>query len=49
MWMIIAAFMVFFMQAGFLMIEAGSVRAKNSLNVAQKNASQSAAFLARAA
>ena len=39
MWMIIAAFMVFFMQAGFLMIEAGSVRAKNSLNVAQKNVS----------
>jgi len=39
MWMIIAAFMVFFMQAGFLMIEAGSVRAKNSVNVAQKNVS----------
>lgn len=39
MWMIIAAFMVFFMQAGFLMIEAGSVRAKNSINVAQKNVS----------
>ena len=39
MWMIIAAFMVFMMQAGFLMIEAGSVRAKNSVNVAQKNVS----------
>jgi len=39
MWMIIAAFMVFFMQAGFLMIEAGSVRSKNSVNVAQKNVS----------
>ncbi len=39
MWMIIAAFMVFFMQAGFLMIEAGSVRAKNATNVAQKNVS----------
>jgi len=39
MWMIIAAFMVFFMQAGFLMIEAGSVRSKNSTNVAQKNVS----------
>lgn len=39
MWMIIAAFMVFLMQAGFLMIEAGSVRAKNSVNVAQKNVS----------
>ena len=39
MWMIIAAFMVFFMQVGFLMIEAGSVRSKNSVNVAQKNVS----------
>jgi ammonium transporter len=39
MWMIIAAFMVFLMQAGFLMIEAGAVRAKNSVNVAQKNVS----------
>ena len=39
MWMIIAAFMVFMMQAGFLMIEAGSVRTKNSVNVAQKNVS----------
>ena len=38
-WMIIAAFMVFLMQAGFLLIEAGSVRAKNSVNVAQKNVS----------
>ncbi len=37
MWMIIAAFMVFMMQAGFLLIETGSVRAKNSVNVAQKN------------
>ncbi len=39
MWMIIAAFMVFLMQAGFLLIEAGSVRSKNSVNVAQKNIS----------
>ena len=39
LWMIIAAFMVFLMQAGFLMIEAGSVRSKNSVNVAQKNVS----------
>ncbi len=37
MWMIIAAFMVFMMQAGFLLIEVGSVREKNSVNVAQKN------------
>ena len=39
MWMIIAAVFVFLMQAGFLMIEAGSVRSKNSINVAQKNVS----------
>lgn len=38
-WLIIAAFLVFLMQAGFLLIEAGSVRAKNSINVAQKNVS----------
>jgi ammonium transporter len=38
-WIIIAAFLVFLMQAGFLLIEAGSVRAKNSVNVAQKNVS----------
>lgn len=38
-WIIIAALLVFLMQAGFLLIEAGSVRAKNSANVAQKNVS----------
>ena len=38
-WMTIAAFMVFLMQAGFLLIEAGLVRSKNSTNVAQKNVS----------
>lgn len=38
-WLIIAAFLVFLMQAGFLLIEAGSVRAKNAVNVAQKNVS----------
>ena len=39
LWMAIASFMVFLMQAGFLLIEAGSVRSKNSTNVAQKNVS----------
>lgn len=39
LWMIIAAFMVFLMQAGFLLIEAGVARSKNSTNVAQKNVS----------
>lgn len=38
-WIVIAALLVFLMQAGFLLIEAGSVRAKNSTNVAQKNVS----------
>ncbi|SIS70104.1 ammonium transporter [Phaeovulum vinaykumarii] len=36
-WTTVAAGLVFFMQAGFLLLEAGSVRAKNSINVAQKN------------
>jgi Amt family ammonium transporter len=36
-WTITAAALVFFMQAGFLLLEAGSVRSKNSVNVAQKN------------
>ena len=38
-WLVLAAFFVFLMQAGFLLIEAGTVRAKNSVNVAQKNIS----------
>ena len=38
-WIVIAAFLVFLMQAGFLLIEAGEVRAKNSISVAQKNIS----------
>ncbi len=39
LWMSIAALLVFLMQAGFLLIEAGTVRSKNSTNVAQKNVS----------
>jgi len=38
-WIVIAALLIFLMQAGFLLIEAGAVRAKNSINVAQKNVS----------
>ena len=38
-WLVIAALLVFLMQVGFLLIEAGIVRAKNSINVAQKNIS----------
>jgi Amt family ammonium transporter len=36
-WTATAAALVFFMQAGFLLLEAGAVRSKNSVNVAQKN------------
>lgn len=36
-WTMIAAALVLFMQLGFLLLEAGFVRSKNSVNVAQKN------------
>ncbi|WP_417789547.1 ammonium transporter [Terasakiella pusilla] len=36
-WTMMAACLVFFMQGGFLLLEAGLVRSKNSINVAQKN------------
>lgn len=36
-WTCIAAFMVFFMQAGFAMVEAGFTRAKNAVNILMKN------------
>ena len=37
LWVSISAALVFFMQAGFLMLEAGLVRARNTINVAIKN------------
>ena len=37
MWVLIAAFLVFFMQAGFGMLEAGFIRAKNTTNILTKN------------
>ena len=37
MWVIIAAALVFLMQAGFLCLETGFTRSKNSINVAVKN------------
>ena len=37
LWLIVATVLVLSMQAGFLMLEGGRVRAKNSINVAQKN------------
>lgn len=37
LWVLIAAAMVFLMQAGFMCVESGYARAKNSINVAIKN------------
>lgn len=36
-WVVTAAILVFFMQAGFALLESGSTRAKNSINVMMKN------------
>jgi Amt family ammonium transporter len=36
-WTCIAAFLVFLMQAGFAMVEAGFTRAKNAVNILMKN------------
>ncbi len=36
-WTLIAAALVFFMQAGFAMVEAGFTRAKNAINIMMKN------------
>jgi ammonium transporter len=36
-WILVAAALVMFMQAGFSSLESGSVRTKNSINVAAKN------------
>lgn len=37
MWTMLGAFLVFFMQAGFAMVETGFTRAKNSGNILMKN------------
>ncbi len=36
-WVLICAFLVFFMQAGFAMVEAGFCRSKNAVNLMRKN------------
>lgn len=36
-WTLVAAFLVFFMQAGFTMVELGFTRAKNASNIIMKN------------
>ena len=51
LWLMLAAFMVFLMQAGFAMVEAGFVRAKNTTNILMKNtldaSSATIAFIVR--
>jgi len=37
LWILLAAFLVFFMQAGFGLVEAGLIRAKNACNILMKN------------
>lgn len=37
MWVLIAAFLVFFMNAGFALVESGFARAKNTVNILSKN------------
>lgn len=36
-WVVMGGILVFFMQAGFALIESGSVRSKNTINVLMKN------------
>ena len=36
-WMLLAAMLVFFMQPGFALVEAGFTRAKNTANILMKN------------
>ena len=36
-WVLVAAALVFFMQAGFAMVETGFTRAKNAGNIIMKN------------
>ena len=36
-WTLVAAALVFFMQAGFAMVECGFTRAKNAVNIMMKN------------
>lgn len=37
LWVMVAAFLVFWMQAGFASVEGGLTRAKNSNNIMMKN------------
>ena len=37
LWMLLSAILVFFMQAGFTLVEPGMTRSKNAVNIAMKN------------
>tara|TARA_R110002126_G_scaffold291535_1_gene453467 strand:+ start:14270 stop:15562 length:1293 start_codon:yes stop_codon:yes gene_type:complete len=37
LWMLISGILVFFMQAGFTLVESGMTRSKNAVNIAMKN------------
>jgi hypothetical protein len=37
LWTVVAAILVFWMQAGFALVEAGFTRAKNTINILMKN------------
>lgn len=37
LWVLISAFLVFFMQAGFALVESGFTRSKNTVNILMKN------------
>lgn len=37
MWLLVASFLVFFMQAGFALVETGFTRSKNTVNILMKN------------
>jgi Amt family ammonium transporter len=37
LWMLLAGILVFFMQAGFTLVETGMTRSKNAANIAMKN------------
>ena len=43
-WFLIGAALVFWMQAGFAMVEAGFTRAKNTGNIIMKNLMDSACY-----
>ena len=37
LWMLLSGILVFFMQAGFTLVESGMTRSKNTVNIAMKN------------